>query len=320
MTPVNRDRTPLVALTGGTGFIGRHVAAALARAGWQVRMLARRDAIHPLLATVPLELVLGDLGDEAALARLLRGADAIVHLAGLTKAPDLDAFLRVNRDGAGLLATVAAREAPGGRCILMSSLAAREPAISAYAASKRAGEDAVRAARGGAAWTILRPGVVYGPGDIEGMALRRLASSRLVPVPSPEPRIAMIHVADLAGAVAALCGAPAPGGNFELSDARNEGYGFGDVLGLTAELLGHPPPRRIPLPDPVFQAAGLAADLISGLTRRRGIFGRGKVRELLHRQWHTDPALSLPSALWAPGITLRDGMAETVRWWQTGAR
>jgi nucleoside-diphosphate-sugar epimerase len=309
---------PLVALTGGTGFIGKHVAAALTEAGWRVRMLVRQDPVNPLPSAVPTELVLGDLDSPDALARLVRGADAIIHLAGLTKAPGPAAFMRVNRDGVRLLASILVREAPAARRILMSSMAAREPGLSPYAASKRAGEDAARAVPGGAAWTILRPGVVYGPGDREGLALRRLGSLPLIPVPlAPEPRIAMIHVADLARAVVSLCGNQESGGRFELSDERSEGYGMGELLALTAKLLGRPPPRLLPMPGAAFWAAGLAADAAAGMTGRRGIFGRGKVRELLHRDWHANPALAISPTLWVPRIGLADGMAQTARWWRT---
>lgn len=310
----------LAALTGGTGFIGRHVAAALAEAGWRVRLLARHDPAPPVRAATPVDLVPGALEDQAALARLVQGADAVVHLAGLTKAPGRAAFMRVNRDGAGSLAAVVAREAPAARRLLVSSMAARAPGLSPYACSKRAGEDAVRAAPGGALWTILRPGVVYGPGDREGLALRRLSSAWLAPAPvAPEPRIAMIHVADLARAIVALCGSGGqPGGLFELSDARGEGYGVGELLALTAGLLGRPPPRPLRLPDAAFRAGGLAADAMAGLTGRRGVFGSGKARELLHRDWRADPALAIPPALWAPRVGLPEGMAETVRWWLDG--
>ncbi|MBC9176394.1 NAD-dependent epimerase/dehydratase family protein [Pseudoroseomonas ludipueritiae] len=310
----------LVAVTGGTGFVGRYAVAALARAGWSVRMLVRRDPVHPLLRDVVPELVLGDLEEEAALARLVRGADAVVHIAGLTKAPDLDGFLRVNRDGTARIAAAVAREAPGARRLLVSSLAAREPTLSHYAASKRAGEEAARAAPGGEGWTILRPGVVYGPGDEEGKALRGLATAPLAAMPGPpEPRIAMIHAADVAEAIAAFCGAGMAGGLHELCDARPDGYGFAEVLAITAAALGRRPPRMLRLPDAVFLGAGAAADLWAGLSGRRGIFGRGKARELLHRDWSANRALLPPATLWAPQIPLARGMEGVAKWWANGS-
>ena len=156
---------PVAALTGGTGFLGRYVAAALDGAGWRVRMLARRDPAGTLLADTPAEVVLGDLGDDAALSRLVRGASVVVHAAGLVKAHSRAEFLSVNANGAGRLAAVAARDAPGARFVLVSSQAARVPELSPYAASKRAGEAAVASALGGAPWVVLRPCVIYGPWD-----------------------------------------------------------------------------------------------------------------------------------------------------------
>lgn len=306
----------IVALTGGTGFIGRYAAAALAAAGWRLRLLVRRDPTHPLLAGVSAELVLGDLGDASALAQLVDGAEAIVHVAGLTKARSRDAFLAVNRDGSARLAEAAARYAPAARCVLVSSLAARAPDLSSYAASKSAGEQAVRATPGGASWTILRPGVVYGPWDTEGRQLRRLAASRLAPVPrAPEPRIAMIHAADLAAAILAFCRDGEPGGTYELSDAKTAGYAWSEVLALTCHLLGRPSPRLVPLPDSLLLVAGLAADLAARLGGNRGVFGLGKAREILHRDWSVDAARMPPAAVWAPRIPLIDGMRETAAWW-----
>ena len=71
------------ALTGGTGFPGRYVALALERAGWRLRLLVRSEPVHPQTAALAPEIVFGDLGDEAALGRLCRGADLVVHAAGL---------------------------------------------------------------------------------------------------------------------------------------------------------------------------------------------------------------------------------------------
>jgi nucleoside-diphosphate-sugar epimerase len=307
----------LVALTGGTGFIGRYVGAAFAAAGWRLRLLVRRDPIHPLLADADMELVLGDLSDPAALDRLVAGADAVVHLAGLTKAPDAAGFMAANRDGSARLAAAVARLAPAARSLLVSSLAAREPGLSAYAASKHAGEDAVRAAGD---WTVLRPAVVYGPGDREGLALRRLARGALAPMPlAPEPRLAMVHATDLAAAILALCTTAPPGGSFEVCDARPEGYGLGEILALAARLLGRPPPRALPLPDALLLAAGLATDLFGRATGRAQIAGLGKMREVLHRDWRCDPACLVPAGTWAPRIPLEQGMAETARWWREAA-
>src|SRR3546814_17123957 len=98
--------------------------------------------------------------------------------------------------------------APQAHLIVVSSLAAREPHLSSYAASKRAGEIAAREVFAGRL-TIVRPYVIYGPGDRETLAIFKLAGQTLVPsVGKGTGRIALIHVSDAAAVLAALCDLP----------------------------------------------------------------------------------------------------------------
>ncbi len=295
-----------VALTGGTGFIGRACAAALASAGWHVRMLVRRDPTHPSLANTPIELVLGDLEDETALVHLVQGADAVVHAAGTIRGRDARAFLPINRDATAHLAEIAAREAPRSRFILLSSQAARRPELSPYAASKCAGEEAVKMALGSTQWVILRPGVVYGPGDEATRSLLRLASLPVVLVPAaPEPRLSMIHVADVAAAVVAFC-APGPSAILhELSDAALDGHGWRDIVSAASQ---DAKPRFVTIPDSFLLAAGHAADGWSALSRTPALFGAGKAREILYRDWRPDQTLRPSPLLWQPGVELAVGL------------
>ncbi len=307
---------PLAALTGGTGFLGSACAAALVRAGWRVRLLTRRSQTHPVLAGLDVEQVPGDLCDTTALARLVRGADAVVHAAGLVKAINPADFQTVNRDGTARLAAIVASEAPWARFILISSQAARGPALSPYAASKRAAEAALVDALPAGAWTILRPPVIYGPWDLEGIAVLRLARSRVVPIPrAPEPRLAMIHVRDAAAAVLALC-APGPARlTYEIYDGITGGHAWRDIVRAAADKPGHTP-SFLPIPDAIITTAGRAADVWARFTGSPAIFGLGKAREILHRDWHTDAALLPPADLWTPTIGLTEGMRETVAWWR----
>lgn len=306
----------VAAVTGGTGFLGRYVVAALVRAGWQVRMLARQDPTHPLLAGVPVEVVPGDLGDAAALSRLVRGASAVVHVAGLVKARRRQDFFTVNRDGSARLAAIAARDAPAARFVLVSSQVARMPAISPYAASKRAGETAAIAALGPAPWVVLRPCVIYGPWDYEGMLFLRMARRRLAPVPvSPEPRIAMIHARDAAEAIVAFAGGGPSGHVFELCDERPEGYSWSGILREAGNSFGQAP-RFVPVPDLLIRASGMAHDGWAAISRRPVVFGLSKAREMLQRDWRSDPAQQPPAGLWKPRVDLASGLRETIAWWR----
>ncbi len=306
---------PVAALTGGSGFLGRYVLDALLRDGWRVRLLTRRPIDHAEGVTP----VAGDLEDPACLARLVAGAAAVIHLAGLVKARSRQAFLAVNRDGAGRLACSVAREAPGARFVLVSSQAARRPELSAYAASKRAGEARVAAALGATDWVVLRPGVIYGPGDREGLALFRLLGRRVALTPRPpEPRLAMIHARDAASAVVALSRAGPGGAVYELADARAEGYGWSEVVRCFGTALGRPP-RCVAVPDGLIRAAAAANEAAALLRGRATLFGRGKAREILHRDWSSDRRWQPPPALWRAAIDLPAGAAETVAWWRAEA-
>jgi nucleoside-diphosphate-sugar epimerase len=308
---------PVAAVTGGTGFLGRHVVVALCKAGWEVRLLARRDPVHPLLAGCTFEVVPGDLGNPDSLSRLVQGADVVVHAAALVKAKGAAEFMAINRDGTAELAAIVARDAPAARFVLISSQAARTPHISAYARSKRAGEEAMQAALPRGDWVILRPCVVYGPWDLEGIATLRLAIRRTVPVPAaPEPRIAMLHARDAAASVVAVCGPGPSAVVYELSDERTEGYGWREIVETAALPFGRTP-RFQPLPDLAFLGAGLATDVWASITRKPAVFGRGKAREILYRDWSSDRGLQPPAELWRPTIGLKEGLAETVAWWRS---
>jgi len=307
---------PIAAVTGGTGFLGRYVIAALAQAGWQVRLLTRRDPTRPLPADLALELVPGDLGDRAALSRLVQGASAVIHAAGLVKSLHRQDFLTVNRDGAARLAEVVAVTAPRARFVLVSSQAARMPGLSSYAGSKRAGEIAVTAALSDLDWVVLRPCVIYGPGDWEGLALQRMAQGWVAPVPSkPEPRIAMIHARDAAAAIMALSRGGPSHATFEISDDRIDGYGWTELLRNTGAMLGRIP-HVVPVPDLLIRAAGAASDAIGTLSGRPRVFGWGKAHEILHRDWASDLNSQPSGTLWRPTIDLRTGLQETVAWWR----
>ena len=308
----------LAAVTGGTGFLGRYVVVALVQAGWRVRLLTRRNPSHPMLANTPVEIVLGSLEDPAALAQLVQGASAVVHVAGLVCAGSRRAFMRVNRDGAACLAEAVAHDAPGARFVLVSSQAARLPDVSPYAASKRAGEAAVAAVLGDTTWCILRPCVVYGPWDQEGTALLRMAAGRWAPaIRAPEPRIAMIHARDAAAAVVAVTSGGQPGAIYEITDERPDGYAWSELLAAMGSALGRAP-HLLPVPDAVVRAVAAANCGLAGLAGRAAMFGPGKAREILHRDWSSDRTRQPPAALWSPRIGLASGLAETAAWWRGG--
>lgn len=308
---------PLAALTGGTGFLGRAVTVALDRAGWQVRLLVRRYPVHEQLRDVDVELVPGGLEDEAALRQLVRGAELVVHAAGLTKAVDRAQFFAVNAGGSARLAAAIRQAAPGARTIALSSLAARVPSLSAYAASKQAGEAAMLGAGLANPPIILRPTAIYGPWDAELLPFFQAAARGVVPLPGRRPaRVTLIHVEDAAGAVAACAGPAGRPGTWEISDARSDGYGWDEVVMALAAALGRPA-RGLGVPGVLLQATGLAAAAGGRMRRRAVMLTRGKARELLHPDWSIGAAGGLPLDLWQPRLPLAEGFAATAAWYRS---
>ncbi|MCB8882461.1 SDR family NAD(P)-dependent oxidoreductase [Acidisoma cellulosilytica] len=311
---------PVAALTGGTGFLGRYIAQAFVAAGWRIRLLTRGAPIHPMLEDLPLDLVLGGLDDARALTQLVADADVVIHGAGLVKARSRAEFLSVNRDGAARVAAIVARAPQSPRLVMISSLAARAPALSLYAESKRAGEEAVRALLDETRGIILRPSAIYGPWDREGLAILRLAAGRFAPaIAAPEPRIAMIHARDAAAAALAVATSDKARGTYDIADARWDGYGWRELLGVIGGALGRAP-IALSIPDAVLQTAGAISDGFAAWSGQAAIFGRGKVREILHRDWSIDPANLIPADLWQPVIDLETGMRETAAWWLSTKR
>ena len=131
-----------LAVTGATGFVGGHLLDAAAKAGHQVAALARR----PQPPRNRVEWIAGSLDDRAALDRLVEGADAVIHVAGVVNAPDAAGFEARNVLGTGAILS-AAEKAGIARFVHVSSLAAREPRLSQYGASKARSEALVAAFR-----------------------------------------------------------------------------------------------------------------------------------------------------------------------------
>lgn len=297
-----------VALTGGTGFLGPHMVEALIAAGWRVRLLNRRPGANP----AGTEAVIGSLSDDDSLDRLLDGADVLVHAAGLIKAASRADFMRVNRDGSRHLAEAVKRRPPL-RVVMVSSLAARESGLSDYADSKRAGEDAFRDG-GMEDLVILRPCAVYGPGDRETAIFLRAAEGPVLPIPRlPAGRVTLIHASDVAAAVTALCGFGAPGQIFELSDRRIDGYSWPE-LARAILAAADSRARILELPAGAFRAIAAVNALVTGVTGRVAMLGRGKVRELFHPDWSSAEARQPPRDVWRPRMELSDGLAQTVHW------
>lgn len=296
-----------IALTGATGFVGRAVLDAAAEQGAAVRALTRR----PQLPRKGVTWVEGSLETPAALAELVAGAGAVLHVAGLTNAPDARGFGRANVNGTAAMLR-AAKEADVRRFVFVSSLSAREPQLSDYGASKRRAEALVAAS--GLDWTIVRPPAVYGPRDTEMFELFRAARWGVVPLP-PRGRASLIAGADLARLLLALAASDDErlgGAIYEPDDGQPGGYAHTQL----ARLLGAAVGRRavgLHLPKSLLTLAARTDRLLRG---GKAKLTRDRVGYMIHPDWACDPVRAVPPEVWIPRIRAAEGLAATARWYR----
>lgn len=305
-----------VAVTGATGFIGQHLVAALHAAGWHTRLLLRQQLNNSMWRDLRPQVVLGSLEDEASLARLVDGVDAVIHVAGLIKAARRRDFFAINLDATAKLARTAERLAPRAHFLHLSSLAAREPSLSDYAASKRAGEEAVLDILGSRT-TVLRPPAVYGPGDRETLRIFKLARQRLVPVlGTPDAVVAMIHVQDLTRLILSLIAAQPRGEVLTAADGMPAGYHWRELLAAAAQAVGNPSPRFVDAPQSLLGVAALLGDLARAVGTA-SMLSTQKLRELRHADWGVAPSELARPAGWEAQFDLHRGFADAVAWYRS---
>lgn len=304
----------LVAVTGGTGFIGRCIVQRLVRDGWQVRALARR--FDAGLSDAGAELVLGSLEDPARLRELVRSADAVVHCAGAIRARSKEAFVQINRDGTLRLAQAVLAEPRPPRFVLMSSLAARAPEISPYAATKRMAEDAVRRTfRDRVEFCIVRPPAVYGPGDRATLPIFRQIQNGLLLVPAAESRFSLLYVEDLAELVASLLGASGWQSEVIEPDDGRGGYSWTDLAHIAGGHLQRRV-RTVPVPRAALWLPAALAELLGAVLRRAPMMTFGKLRELYHGDWVCQAQPGTPGSAAPARVAFESGFPATLAWYR----
>ncbi|HEU4367969.1 MAG TPA: NAD-dependent epimerase/dehydratase family protein [Methylomirabilota bacterium] len=297
-----------VALTGATGFIGRTVVRRLETAGLRVRALVRPTSDAAALPA-GVERVVGALDDAQSLGRLVHGARAVVHCAGAVRGSSARDFDPVNVDGVARLVRATLVQRPAPTFVHLSSLAARHPELSPYAASKRGGEQALLAAP---AWTVLRPPIVYGPGDRELLPLLRWMARGIAPmVGARHGRFSLIYVDDLAEAVARLVLLEGTGHVFELDDGHPSGYAMDDVVAAAERYRGRAV-VRVPVPAPVIGGLSRLNVLGARIRGRAPMLTPGKVREMLHPGWTCDNTALAGATGWRPRVRLDEGLRRTL--------
>jgi uncharacterized protein YbjT (DUF2867 family) len=260
-------RHQTIAIIGGTGFIGSHLACELARRHCRTRVITRRRERNRQLLVIPtLELVEANVHSAASLSNALRGCDAVVNLVGILNERERpgESFADVHARTPDKVAE-AARFNRIKRVLHMSALGADAAAPSQYLRSKALGEDAAHAQAGeGMQVTSFRPSVVFGPRDglFSMLASTLRISPYFYPLACAQSRMAPLYVGDLVQAMAnCLDDANSYGQRYDLCGPRI--YTLGELAAYTARVLGL---RRkiIALPDAIARMQAQVMQLIPG--------------------------------------------------------
>ena len=298
----------LVLVTGGTGFIGHRLVAALRERSARVRVLVRGQGSgvpSPLAGEGwgggAVEIIFGNLADAASLIRACAGADTVFHLAGFAHAdaadtPDFAArHWVVNAEGTFRLLDAAAAAGveqfmflssvksvgdPGPRCVDETWDA---PPETPYGRAKRAAEDRVLAVGRATGMHVanLRPAAVYGPG-MKANLTRLIEAVRrgwLPPLPDTGNRRSLVHADDVVQALLLAAARPAAAGRtYVVTDGRP--YSGRDLYAIIRQALGRPVPRWA-VPAPVLRSAAGLADGARWLAGRRDRKARTALDRLL---------------------------------------
>ncbi|HOW43637.1 MAG TPA: NAD-dependent epimerase/dehydratase family protein [Candidatus Aminicenantes bacterium] len=314
-----------ILVTGGTGFVGRHLVQALQAEGHRVLLLVRDDQrLAACRFDPPPAVVRGDL---FASAPFPPGIETVFHLAAVTKELGAGEFERINVAGTRALLE-RLRPLPGlHRVLLLSSLAAAGPSragvplqesdpaapVSRYGRSKLAQEREL-AERSPAPWTIVRAPIVFGPGDMDMLDMFRIVGRGITPrLGRMERWYSLIYVKDLVrGMIAAACH---PSGNETFYVANPQPVEWQELMAQAARLLGK---RALKITVPAV-AGWLMAELAELRIRafgRRAIFNRDKFAEMRHPFWVCSAAKIGSQLHFQPRVPLITALEETLTWYR----
>ena len=291
-----------IVVSGATGFIGSHLQARLLARAERVTALLRPGRRPPVLKP-GIERHSADLTRAEDWLAVLADADAVLHLAGSVRGAAPEDFAAANVDAAAALGAAVATLNRQPAVLLLSSLAASQPQLSDYAASKHQGEQALAAA--GIACTVLRPPAVYGPGDTEMQGIWRAVRCGLAPRPGPVgQRIALLQVSDLVEAIDAWLHHPDRAAAVEpyaIDDGTPGGYTWHDIAAALA-------PRgralQVGVPPGVLGTLGRVNLRLARLFNYAPMLTPGKARELCYPRWLCDNAPFSRATGWQPHLRL----------------
>jgi nucleoside-diphosphate-sugar epimerase len=321
-----------VLVTGGSGFLGSHVAEQLVGAGHEVVCLVRKSSNTELLKKLGVELAEGAVDEARTLGSAVRGADAVIHCAGLVKARTKDDFDKVHVLGTRALAEAALEHAPQlKRFVHVSTAAFMGPGVAGrkhrvgdpenpqtpYAKSKLDAEKALLALKDRLPITILRPPAIYGPRDGEILAFfKMIRRSRMaVRLGDSMKSMSLVFGADAADACIRAIDADVPSGSiFFLDDGVT--YGFEDMAEAIAKAYGIDLLAKPRVPTPVLRVAAAVSTAYGEAFDQAVMFNTDKLGELLIEHFVVDSEPARRALGWEPRTRFEEGAKVTADWYR----
>lgn len=325
------DKSMRVLVTGGSGFLGSHVAEQLSAAGHHVVALVRKSSNRKFLSTLQnVELAEGAVEDRASIDRAMRDVDAVVHSAGLVKALTQADFFACNTQGTVNLLESALANAPKlRRFVHVSSLEACGPSldgrpvpldqerpVTAYGRSKLAAEKEVLARSKQLPVVILRPAAIYGPRDVEFLDAFKAARRRQYPVIGDGTMLGCYtYGPDCARACLQAIDAELQSGSVYFID-DGQPLSMSRAWGeLVHEALGTAPLLKFGVPFPVLRVASVGMEAYGKLRGKATMLTRDKVN-MLRQHWVCESAKTREDLKWAPEVSFTEGLLRTAKWYQ----
>lgn len=287
-----------VLLTGATGFVGSHVVPELIRKGHEVLALVRSTSQYRALQEKKVELVFGSLSDAKLASLKLPPIDAVIHVGGIIKAKNPEEFYQTNAEGTrALLEAVSLK--PIQNFVYVSSISARGPVldnldaspdrpVSHYGKSKLRAEAIVSEPSWKFPRVIIRPPIVYGPGDRETLAFFKMFKLGYFPMMrGGERKTSFIFVEDLARILVKAVETPLPKLGTLYPDDGNRGYSWQEVIQIAESLYGHKI-KRIGLPLWAVAAGARFNEYSSKMFGHTPMFSWDKYQEMKQVSWICD--------------------------------
>ncbi|MBR9974751.1 MAG: NAD-dependent epimerase/dehydratase family protein [Bacteroidetes bacterium] len=321
----------IIALTGGSGFIGSHLVDRMIQEGHEVRTLVRRSSNLRWLEGKPVQLVEGDVRDAASLEALLRGADYVYHIAGVVKARTREDYYDGNVRATENMLEGTKQFAPNARRFLYVSsqtVAGPSPSLdrpvceedepqplTTYAKSKLAAEHAVRAAGDSLPWTIVRPPAMYGPRDTEIFIYFQALSRRLQSlIGFDDKRLSLLHSDDLVtGMVLAAEADISVGKTYYI--ASSEFYSWTRVGRVTADIMGTRA-LTVRIPHSLVYTIAAFAQNFAAMQRKAATLNIEKARDITRRYWTCDISKAQRELGYTQRIGIEEGIRDTVEWYR----